>query len=126
MGQSLAANRTWAPRGIPPSGGDVDSSLVRPPGLRPRIAASDGGFERRAQGHVILQVIRGRARPDQVDALGAALDERLGSDGHEDRGPLRFHWGTRPAGDELDTIIISSWSSFEALVDADARGISPL
>ena len=75
---------------------------------------------------MILQVIRGRARPDQVDALGVALDEKTGSNGHEDGGPIRLHWGTRPAGEELDAIIISSWLTFEAAMDADARGISPL
>ena len=75
---------------------------------------------------MILQVIRGRARPGQVDALGAALDEEPGSDGHEDRGPVRLHRGTRPAGEDLDAIIVSSWLTFEAALAADARGISPL
>jgi hypothetical protein len=78
---------------------------------------------------VILRVIRGRARPDQVDALCAALDEKLGSGADEVGGPIRFHCATRPAGEELDArdmVIISSWSAFEAAADADARGISPL
>jgi hypothetical protein len=75
---------------------------------------------------VILRVIRGRARPDQVDALCAAIDAKLGSGSHEVGGPIRFHCATRPAGDELDVLIISFWSTFEAAADADARGISPL
>ncbi len=75
---------------------------------------------------MILQVIRGRARPDQVDALRAALHENLGPDAQEDGGAIRFHCATRPVGEELDVIIISSWSTFEAVADADARGISPL
>jgi len=75
---------------------------------------------------VILRVIRGRARPDQVDALCAALDEKLGSGAHEMGGPIRFHCATRAAGEELDALIISFWSTFEAAADADARGISPL
>jgi hypothetical protein len=75
---------------------------------------------------VILRVIRGRARPGEVDALCAALDEKLGPDAHEVGGPIRFHCATRPAGDEFDAIIVSFWGTFEAAADADARGISPL
>ena len=75
---------------------------------------------------MILQVIRGRARPDQADALGAALAEKLGSDAQEEGGPVRFHLGTRPAGAELDAILISSWTPFEAAASADARGMNPL
>ena len=75
---------------------------------------------------MILRVIRGRALPNQVDALCAALDEKLGPSTHEVGGPIRFHCVTRPAGDELEVLIISFWSSFEAAADADARGISPL
>lgn len=75
---------------------------------------------------MILRVIRGRARPEQVDALCAALDEKLGPGSHEVGGPIRFHCATRPAGEGLDALIISFWSTFEAAADADARGISPL
>jgi hypothetical protein len=75
---------------------------------------------------VILRLIRGRARPEQVDALCAALDEKLGSGSHEIGGPIRFHCATRPAGDELDVLIIAFWGTFEAAADADKRGISAL
>ena len=75
---------------------------------------------------MILRVIRGRARPDQVDALCAALDEKLGPSAHEVGGPIRFHCATRPAGDALDVLIIVFWGTFEAVADADARGISAL
>lgn len=75
---------------------------------------------------MILQVIRGRARPDQADALCAALDEKLGPGAGAIGGPIRFHCATRDRGDERDAVIISCWSAFEAAADADARGISPL
>lgn len=75
---------------------------------------------------MILRVIRGRARPDEVDVLCAAIDEKLGSGSHEVGGPIRIHCATRPAGDELDVLIVAFWGTFEAVADADARGISAL
>jgi hypothetical protein len=75
---------------------------------------------------VILRVIRGRARPEQVDALCAALDTKLGPAVSQVGGLIRFHCATRPAGGELDLLVISFWSTFEAAADADARGISAL
>ncbi len=75
---------------------------------------------------MILQVIRGRARPAQVDALCAALDAKLGPAARQVGGLIRFHSATRPSGGELHLLVISFWSTFEAAADGDARGISPL
>ena len=75
---------------------------------------------------MILRLIRGRARPDQVDAWCAAVGEKLGPSTHEVGGPIRFHCATRPAGDDLEALIIAFWDTFEAVADADARGISAL
>ena len=75
---------------------------------------------------MILRVIREQARPDEVDALCAAIDEKLGPSAHEVGGPIRFHCATRPAGDDVEALIIAFWGTFEAAADADARGISAL
>jgi hypothetical protein len=77
-------------------------------------------------GDVILRLIRGRARPDEVDAWCAAVSEKLGPSAHAVGGPTRFHCATRPAGGDLEALIISFWDTFEAAADADARGISAL
>jgi hypothetical protein len=50
----------------------------------------------------------------------------LGKGVRDPAGPTRFHLGTRPAANLLDVLIISFWSSAEAAVNGDARGISPL
>ena len=58
---------------------------------------------------MILRVMRGRGRRDQVVALRAALQSELGSSAASTGGPERFHLGWRPAanGKELDVLVMS-------------------
>jgi hypothetical protein len=75
---------------------------------------------------VILRVIRGRASPEQVESLRAALDAALGPGAAELAGPTRFHFGTRPVGDQRDVLVVSFWTSAEAARRGDERDVSPL
>jgi hypothetical protein len=82
---------------------------------------------------VILRAIRGRASRDELLALRAALDAKLGPGAGEQRGPARFHIGARPAHREtgdpsagLEVIVISFWGSAEDAANGDAREVSPL
>ena len=87
------------------------------------MSATDPGdwAGRRAEGHVILRVIRGRGSRADVGSLRAALDAELGPAAAERRGPERFHFGARnvpivgtaPDG-ELEAVIVSHWRSAEA------------
>jgi hypothetical protein len=75
---------------------------------------------------VILRIIRGRASPDQLEALRAALQGSFGASGNEVAGLTRFHLGTRPAGPDCDILMAAFWSSAEAAAREDARGVTPL
>jgi hypothetical protein len=82
---------------------------------------------------VILRAIRGRASRDELLVLRAALDAQLGPGTGEQRGPARFHLGSRPAhreaeepDAELEVIVISFWGSAEDAASGDAREVSPL
>ena len=75
---------------------------------------------------MILHVIRGRAAHDKVRALRDALIDRLGPGPDGRDGPDRYHLGIRPAGDELEVLLLACWSSAEAAAEGDGREISPL
>jgi hypothetical protein len=75
---------------------------------------------------VILRVIRGRARPGQLEALRRALAERVGSGTGEVEGPTSLHLASRPSEPFADVLVVSFWTSAEAAAGADARGTSPL
>jgi hypothetical protein len=74
---------------------------------------------------VILRLIRGRAEPDQVESLRAALRGTRGTTASVP-GPARLHLGTRPAADELDLAMVVFWPSAETLALADETDMSPL
>lgn len=75
---------------------------------------------------MILRLIRGRGTSTEVEALRAALDERLGPGSGELAGPVRLHLATRPAGSSLDVLVVAFWATAEAAVSGDVREISPL
>jgi len=51
---------------------------------------------------------------------------KLGPGALDPSGPIRFHLATRLAANEQDVLVMSFWSSAEAAVSGDDRGISPL
>lgn len=83
-------------------------------------------MEEGPQGHVILRLIRGRARPDQLEPLQAAMRQAVGPGTAAAVLPARFHVGQRPSGDQLEVVIVAFWTSAEALAYADSNGVSPL
>lgn len=74
---------------------------------------------------MILGLIRGRGGSTDVDALRAAMRERLGPDSGETAGPARFHLATRPAQSGLDVLVTAFWATAEAAAAGDTREISP-
>ena len=75
---------------------------------------------------MILRVIRGRTDRGRVEAFRAALVETLGDGPTPTTGPDRYHLGVRPAGEELDVLLLACWPSAEAAADSDARDVSPM
>ena len=75
---------------------------------------------------MILRLIRGRGTSTEVEALRAALHERLGPDSGELAGPVRFHLATRPAGSGMDVLVVAFWATAEEVASGDRREISPL
>lgn len=75
---------------------------------------------------MILRVIRGKADRAKVAALRDALIDRLGPGPEGREGPDRYHIGIRPAGDELEVLLLACWRSAEAAAEGDARQISPM
>jgi hypothetical protein len=75
---------------------------------------------------VILRLIRGRARPDQVEALRAGVTETLAPGSGAASVPARYHLGQRWSGDQVEVIFVVFWASPEALAVADDAGVSPL
>jgi len=75
---------------------------------------------------MILRLIRGRGSSADVEALRAALRERLGPESGEVAGPVRFHLATRPADSGTEVLVTAFWATAEAAAAGDRREISPL
>lgn len=75
---------------------------------------------------MILRVIRGRASPEQLEALRAALRERLGADDREPTGLLSYHLGVRSGDGVVEWAFVGLWASPEAVTSGDERGRSAL
>jgi hypothetical protein len=74
---------------------------------------------------MILRVIRGRADRDQLAALQAALEDRLGAGPDAAFGPDRHHVGVRPGDGADEVLLLACWRSAEAAAAGDARDVSP-
>ena len=74
---------------------------------------------------MILRLIRGRGGSTEVEALRAALRDRLGPSSGEVAGPVLFHLATRTAGSSLDVLVTAFWATAEAAAAGDRREISP-
>ena len=75
---------------------------------------------------MILRVIRGRATPEQLETLRAALPEKLGTAVPEQVGMVTYHLGARQGDGMLEWAFVALWDSPEALTSGDAGGRTAL
>ena len=75
---------------------------------------------------MILRVIRGRASPEQLETLQAALQEKLGAAVREQTGIVTYHLGARPGDGMLEWAFVALWESPEAVKSGDAGGRTAL
>ena len=75
---------------------------------------------------MILRVIRGRASPQQLDQLRAALQTSFETNAVDVPGLTRFHFGSRQVSGQFDVVLVVFWGSAEAAANGDARGLTPL